>query len=273
VFSYEAGGDCKLYKLDHIVHFVSSPEEAMEQLETQGLHVVAGGKHEQWGTYNALCYFDSAYIELIGIYDREKFLEASTVPFSLHETYAKNYYENGLTRVALSTTTIEEDAKKFQQAGFKVIGPERFSRTRPDGSVVSWQLLHVGSEDLQIDLPFFIQWDQPEQQLQSLRTIQNHPAGPIKIEEVSFVVSNFNTAHALLELYHFEHTQMTNSKLKADVLKIHTPTGTLAFYCPIDEGDVWNMLMERGQSICSIVLAGAIESKVLHVENANYVFQ
>ena len=126
-------------------------------------------------------------------------------------------------------------------------------------------------------MPFFIQWDQPEQQrvqeLKSLGTIQNHPAGPIKIEEVSFVVSNFNTAHALLKLYNFKHTQMTNSKLKADVLKIHTPTGTLAFYCPIDEGDVWNMLRERGQSICSIVLAGAIESKVLHVENANYVFQ
>ena len=266
-----------MYKLDHIVHFVSSPEEAMEQLKTQGLHVVAGGKHEQWGTYNALCYFESSYIELIGIYDREKFQEASSVPFSLHETYAKNDYENGLTRVALSTTTIEEDAIKFQQAGFKVIGPKRFSRTRPDGSVVSWQLLHVGSDNLQLELPFFIQWDESEQQrihqLQSLRTIQNHPAGPIKIEEVSFVVGNFNTARALLQLCNFHHTQMNDSKLKADVLKIHTPTATLAFYCPTDEGDVWDMLMVRGQSICSIVLAGTTESKVIQLENANYVFQ
>ena len=179
--------------------------------------------------------------------------------------------------MALSTTTIAEDAKKFQQLGFNVIGPERFSRTRPDGSIISWQLLYVGSDDLQLDLPFFIQWDEPEQQrvqeLKSLGTIQNHPAGPIKIEEVSFVVSNFNTAHALLKLGHFEQSQMTNQKLKADVLKIHTPTGTLAFYLPTDEGDVWNMLMEKGQSICSIVLAGAAEGKLLHVENANYVFQ
>lgn len=266
-----------MYKLDHIVHFVSNPEEAMEQMKKQGLHVVVGGKHEQWGTHNALCYFDSSYIELIGIYDHEKFQEASRVPFSLHETYAKNHYENGLTRVALSTTTIEEDAKKFQQLGFKVIGPERFSRTRPDGSVVSWQLMHVGSDNLQLDLPFFIQWDQPEQQrvqqLQSLGTIQNHPAGPIKIEEVSFVVSNFNTAHALLKLCHFETTQTTDTKLKADVFKIHTPTGTLAFYSPTDEGDVWNMLMERGQSICSIILAGATTNTVLYVENANYIFE
>ena len=111
------------------------------------------------------------------------------------------------------------------------------------------------------------------QELKSCGTIQNHPAGPIKIEEVSFVVRNFNTAHALLKLGHFEQSQMTDPKLKADVLKIHTPTGTLAFYAPIDEGDVWNILMERGQSICSIVLAGAAESKVIDVENANYVFQ
>ena len=266
-----------MYKLDHIVHFVNSPEKTMEQLKKQGLHVVEGGQHEQWGTYNALCYCDSTYIELIGIYDHEKFRKASRVPLSLHETYVKNYYEDGLTRVALSTTTIEEDAKKFQQMGFNVIGPERFSRTCPDGSVISWQLLYVGSDDLQLDLPFFIQWDQPEQQrvqeLKSCGTIQNHPAGPIKIEEVSFVVRNFNTAHALLKLGHFEQSQMTDPKLKADVLKIHTPTGTLAFYAPIDEGDVWNILMERGQSICSIVLAGAAESKVIDVENANYVFQ
>lgn len=274
---YEARGDFTLYKLDHIVHFVSSPEKTMEQLKKEGLHVVEGGQHEQWGTYNALCYFDSTYIELIGIYDHEKFRKASRVPFSLHETYVKNYYEDGLTRVALSTTTIEADAKKFQQLGFNVIGPERFSRTRPDGSVVSWQLLYVGSDDLQLDLPFFIQWDQPEQQrvqeLKSLGTIQNHPAGPIKMEKVSFVVSNFNTAYALLKLCDFEQSQMTDPKLKADVLKIHTPTGTLAFYSPTDEGDVWNMLMERGQSMCTIVLEGAAESKLLYVENANYVFQ
>ena len=179
--------------------------------------------------------------------------------------------------MALSTTTIEEDAKKFQQMGFNVIGPERFSRTRPDGSIVRWRLLHVGREDLQIDFPFFIQWDQPEQrrlqELKSIGAIQNHSAGPIKIEEVSFVVSNFNTAHVLLELCNFETTQMTDSKLKADVLKIHTSTGTLAFYCPTGEGDVWNMLMESGQSICSIVLTGAMESKVLQFENANYIFQ
>ena len=266
-----------MYKLDHIVHFVSNLEEAMEQLKNQGLHDVIGGKHDQWGTHNALCYFDSSYIELISIYDHEKFQQASLVPFSLHETYAKNHYENGLTRVALSTTTIEDDAKKFQQLGFRVSGPECFSRTRPDGSVVSWQSLHVGSDELQLDLPFFIQWDEPEQQrvqqLQSLRTIQNHPAGPIKLGEVSFVVSNFNTAQALLKLCNFEATKTTDDQLKADVCRIDTPTGTLAFYSPTDEGDVWNMLMERGQSICSVILAGATTNKAFYVENANYVFE
>ena len=274
---YIAKGECKLYKLDHIVHFVERPEEAMEQLKKQNLHVVAGGKHEQWGTYNALCYFDSSYIELIGIYNQEKFQEASSVPFTLHETYAKNHYENGLTRVALSTTTIDKDAEKFRQAGFIVNGPDHFSRTRPDGSVVSWQLLHVGRDDLQIDLPFFIQWDEPEQQrmkqLQSLGAIQSHRAGSLKIEEVSFVVANLHVAEALVKLCDFESTHITDLDLNAEILKIDTPTGALAFYAPTDEGEVWDMLMERGQKICSLILAGASEDKVIHFENANYVFK
>lgn len=31
-----------MYKLDHIVHFVESPEEAAEGLRSEGLHVVPG---------------------------------------------------------------------------------------------------------------------------------------------------------------------------------------------------------------------------------------
>ena len=58
-----------MYKIDHIVHFVDNPEEAIKDLRKNGLHVVQGGRHEQWGTYNALCYFNTAYIELIGIHD------------------------------------------------------------------------------------------------------------------------------------------------------------------------------------------------------------
>lgn len=265
-----------MYKLDHIVHFVESPEEAAEGLRSEGLHVVPGGKHEQWGTYNALCYFEESYIELINIYDQEKFKEASTIPYTLHETYARNQFENGLTRVAISTTTIEQDAEQFKRAGYDVIGPDRFSRTRPDGSIVSWQLLHIGDQNNQIDLPFFIQWDQPEEDrvedMKERGIIHEHAAGPLQIAEVSYIVSNFEMARILLQLCRLESTLKIDEKTNAEVLTIYTPSGNLSFYRPYDDGAVWDVLLENGPGLHTVVLKGAREERVLHFQNAIYMF-
>ena len=265
-----------MYKIDHIVHFVDNPEEAIKDLRKNGLHVVQGGRHEQWGTYNALCYFNTAYIELIGIHDEEKFREAASVPYTLHETYARRNHRNGLVRVAISTTTIEEDARKFQEAGFEVVGPDHFSRTRPDGSVVGWQLLHVGSKDGPVELPFFIQWDQPEEErfeeMQTAGIIQEHEAGPLQIAEVSYIVPKFEAVRELLQLCKLESTVETNEELKSDVLTVRTPTGNLAFYCPYDEGEIWDVLMEEGAGLHTLVLEGASKEHVLHYENASYLF-
>jgi hypothetical protein len=265
-----------MYKLDHIVHFVNSPEQAMDELRVQGLHVVPGGKHEQWGTYNALCYFNAAYIELISIYDQEKFKKAASIPYTLHKTYAQNNCENGLTRVAISTMTIEEDAERFRKAGYDVIGPDQFSRTRPDGSIVSWQLLHIGDKDTQIDLPFFIQWDQPEEErieeMKNRGIIAEHDAGPLKIAEVSYIVSNFETAQNLLQLCPLESTLKIDEGMKAEIMTIYTPSGNLSFYRPYDEGEVWDVLMEEGPGFYTAALKGAYEERSLHFQNANYVF-
>lgn len=265
-----------MYKLDHIVHFVESPEEAMKELQAEGLHVVPGGKHEQWGTYNALCYFNEAYIELIGIYDQQKFKEAAAIPYTLHETYARNNGKNGLTRVAISTTTIEEDAERFRKAGYEVTGPERFSRTRPDGSLISWQLLYVGYENRSIDLPFFIQWDEPEDErikdMKDRGIIDDHAVGHVKIAEISYIVSNFEMVRMLQQLCRLEHTLNVDEEMKVEVMTVHTPSGNLSFYCPYDEGDAWNMLMEEGPGLYTVVLTGAQKEHVLHFHNANYLF-
>lgn len=265
-----------MYKLDHIVHFVEKPEEAMEELRAEGLHVVPGGKHEQWGTYNALCYFNEIYIELIGINDHKKFKEAAAIPYTLHETYARNNFKNGLTRVAISTTAIQEDAERFRAAGYDVIGPDRFSRTRPDGSLVSWQLLHVGNKNAQIDFPFFIQWElQEEERVNDMKErgiIDKHAAGHLKIADVSYIVSNFEMARSLLHLCHLENTIKVDEEMKVEVMTVHTPSGNLSFYRPYDEGDVWNALMENGPGLYTVVLTGAKEERVLYFQNANYLF-
>lgn len=265
-----------MFYLDHIVHFVDRPEVAMERLIEQGLHVVNGGRHEQWGTYNTLCYFDLTYIELIGIYDEGKFELAVKEPYTLHETYEKNHRQNGFLRIALRTSTIEEDAKAFHKAGFEVFGPERFSRKRPDGSVVSWQLLHIGKQNSEMDYPFFIQWDLTDeerlQEMKELGILAKHDEGDLQIAEVSYLVANLKPAYELQKLLQLPSTTNIFEESNVEIYRIHTPTGDIAFYKPIGDGESWDAFLDLNMGLHTVVLKGATKEKYVAFENANYVF-
>lgn len=179
------------FELDHIVHFVESPELAAKEFQQAGLLAVAGGTHEMWGTYNALCYLGLSYIELIGVFDEELLEKSSKQRYSLHETYKQKGYQNGLTRLALRVDNIQEVAEMFRAQGYDVYGPEVFSRVKPDGNIVAWQLLHVGKTDQEIDLPFFIQWNESDNERLSTLTAQGW-VNKGSIEKVSFLVQDVN---------------------------------------------------------------------------------
>lgn len=267
----------KMYQIDHLVHFVESPEQAIEQLSKEGLHVVAGGKHDAWGTYNSLCYFGSTYIEFIGIFDEELFEQAATKRYTLHESYKKRRRENGLTRFSLRTQNIAEDASKFKEAGFDVIGPEQFSRTTPDGSVVSWQLLHVGKPNSKIEYPFFIQWDlEDEERFEKLKqqnVIAPHEAGQLKIEAVSYILESFKPVELMSTLCGAEFTITTDEQINAEVLTVHLDGGNLDFYRPLGEGEVWDALLEHGKGLYNVLLRGADEEKVVYYDGVSYIFK
>ncbi|WP_332651296.1 VOC family protein [Lysinibacillus sp. 54212] len=266
-----------MYYLDHIVQFVDQPEAAMQYLQEHGLHTVHGGQHTQWGTYNALSYVGSAYIELIGIYDEEQFSVAAKAPYSLHETYEKNHRQNGFNRIALRTTTIEEDAKTFYQAGYDVLGPERFSRTRPDGSIISWQLLHIGKQGTLFDYPFFIQWDLPEQErmqeLTELGILGNHEAGDVEIAEVIHLVQNLEPLYELQKLLQLPSSTVINEESNVEIFTMHTASGNLSYYKPIGEGDGWNAFLDFGNGLHTVVISGAQKEKYITFDHANYVFK
>lgn len=204
-----------MYLLDHIVHFVQKPEAMAEKTKAIGLHTVEGGKHEMWGTYNSLCYFGLSYIEFIGVFDEALIEESAKIPYTLHETYKKRGGQDGFTRIALRTTTIEEDAKKLREKGYEVIGPDSFSRVRPDGSVVAWKLLHFGKKDAPIDFPFLIQWDDSDEErykdLVGNGTIKEHPIGDASIEEIIFHVTDLQWAKEWPDLFHYGVLDSTDS--------------------------------------------------------------
>lgn len=270
-----AGGRI-MYQFDHLVHFVKKPEQAVIDLKNEGLHVVKGGRHEMWGTYNALSYFGLSYIEFIGIDQEAVFQEAAKHPFTLHETYEKNRRQNGLTRTAIRTTSIEEDAKKFVQAGFLVNGPKAFSRTKPDGTVVSWKLLHIGKEDVKAPYPFFIEWDEVDEvreaQLTAQGTMAVHSAGDLKIAEITSILEQTGHLEEFTTLLGIPFGYTTDVENNAEVLWYELSGTHFKFYRPLGDGPVWEAFLEDGPGMYNVTFSGSEEDKIVHYEGANYIF-
>ena len=181
-------------KFDHIVIFVEHLDQAVQFFKEQKFHVVYGGSHPMWGTYNALIYIGESYLELIAIEHEHVFKDAALQPYTLHETYAINERKNGYTRFALRTEQAKVIADKLKNAHFNVHGPDPFSRKTRTGDIIKWQMVHAGVVDRSATLPFIIQWSLPDDvRFSSLRAqniIAPHPLGEIKLSEINIHEGN-----------------------------------------------------------------------------------
>lgn len=266
------------YQFDHLVHFVSSPEAAMAAFNKIGLHAVAGGKHENLGTYNALSYFGLSYIELIGVFDKQLTAAAAGSAYSLRDTFVNDDYSAGLSRIALRSTDLVADAERFRQLGLEVNGPVAMSRKRPDGSLVSWQLLYIGEPGDQLDLPFFIQWDEDDearqQDLTNRAIIAEHPIGKVKLASVGFAVRNLAETVAKWSQYLGVDAEAAfmDESLNAHTQRLPLPGVDLIFYSPNGEGPVLASLEKRGEKPFLVNLAGADQTAEQQIFDASYRF-
>ena len=213
---------------DHLVHQVQSPENMKVFLNKRHIHTVSGGQHTMWGTYNTLSYFGLSYIEQIAVYDHALFEEAAKLPYSLHYTFKQDNERYGFSRIALRTTAIDEEAQRLRALGYEVYGPDACSRTRPDGSVVQWKLLHFGKQGQAIDFPFFIEWADGDEERYAqlvasgaLKTTQN-----ISMESVQFYVQD---AKATTKLWQ-EVLQLPEPDVQSECISLHLPNLRLDFY-------------------------------------------
>jgi hypothetical protein len=263
-----------MYHLDHIVHFVENPKDAISFFEKLGVHVASGGEHPQWGTYNALCYFGLSYIEFIAVQNEEIFQQAAKEPYSLHQSHAIRQRRNEITRICLRTSKIEEDAKMFEQAGFDINGPHRYTRTTPSGEEIGWQLLYIGKKNSKVEYPFFIQWEVEDQQryeqLIKNDTIKLHKAGSLTLNEICYLMDNFEPILEVCALCNVAVAIETDEKLNASVATVQLEQTKLSFYKPLGDGELWDVVMEFGIGISHIVLAGANETRAVTYENGEY---
>ncbi|MFD1453914.1 MULTISPECIES: VOC family protein [Oceanobacillus] len=265
------------FQFDHLVHFVDSPEEARDELKELGLHAVDGGKHDNGGTYNALSYFDLSYIELIGVFDKH-LADQPAEKYSLGYTFQKDNYASGLSRIALRSRNLEKEAERLKSLGLEVIGPVPLGRKRPDGSMISWKLLFAGDPEEELALPFFIEWEEADEErrqgLKEQGTIFVHKRGALSLASVGIAVKEAKSIiekwSAYLNLEQGE--SFIDEALCATGYLLKLKGGDIIFYEPNGVGMVADTLKRRGEKPFLVNFSGGSTQEQFEVKNALYRF-
>ena len=239
-------------KFDHFVHLTPDPTAALEAFGENGLHAVQGGRHEDLGTYNTLSYFEQlSYVELIGVFDEALARAAGAVKYSLRDTFVQNDYVDGPQRIAVRSSNLQALADRFETLGYEVNGPIDFSRKRPDGSLVTWKLLFAGKQDEPFNLPFFIEWDESDEQraedLAARGVIAEHERGTVSVDGAAFAVSSID---AIIDewatVLQAEKTKKyVDAAWNATAQRLTLPGGDIIFYEPNGEGTVQQALANK----------------------------
>jgi catechol 2,3-dioxygenase-like lactoylglutathione lyase family enzyme len=179
-----------LTRFDHAVVGVRDLDRATALWRDRlGFDAQPGGRHTGRGTYNAIVRFGLDYVELISIYDRGE-IEQRGEDNALALAALLERAEGGLLGFALATDDITGDALRFREAGFAVAGPTPMERLRPDGRLLRWRLLVPRGGSWGRPLPFFIQWDIPDDERLSWEQPGRHANGAGSLVALALTVGD-----------------------------------------------------------------------------------
>jgi len=139
--------------IDHVIYAVDDLDAAAAAMaEREGLGSVPGGRHEGWGTANRIVPLGDSYLELITVVDAE---EAERSEFG--RAVLRGLTEDRpLVGWVVATDDIGAVAERLD------LEVEERSRETVDGSTISWRLVGLERALESRAMPFFIQWDVPE---------------------------------------------------------------------------------------------------------------
>lgn len=148
-----------MMKFDHVIHFIEeTPEEAVRFWTQQNLPAVVGGRHENWGTRNALLYGKDSYIEWLALENRA-IAESADHPL----TQLLLHNGPGFGTVCFRTSSITELDRRLTDAGFQTSGILDGRRRTADGKLIEWKMLFIAEEpSSRLPNPFFIQWNESD---------------------------------------------------------------------------------------------------------------
>lgn len=183
--------------IDHVIIATADPEAAAGDLATRlQLHVSAGGRHEDHGTFNRLVWLGDSYVELMGVFDRRLAAESwwgRQISALLESTGA------AYAGTAFATDDLAGDVDRLRAQGSPISDPTAGQRTRADGEVVRWKTSRVPAPDSELGLLFVIEHDtaaaewRPHER--GARAAQSHPLGtPARLARVELPVSDMRAA-------------------------------------------------------------------------------
>lgn len=142
-------------RLDHVIYAVTDLRSAVHRFADEyGLESVGGGEHREFGTRNAIVPVGQGqFIELMAIAD-----EGSQHPLVLS---LSAWLRGGdhLVAVCLRPDDLDEVSERLS---IQITPAERHN---PEGEVLRWRLAGVQAALGPERLPFFIDWQGAEQQL------------------------------------------------------------------------------------------------------------
>jgi hypothetical protein len=125
--------------IDHLVIAVRDPDAAAVGLERDlGLAFTSGGRHATAGTWNRLAFLGDAYVELIGVFDRELALANPEFPVGRAALALLDAGREGLATWAIAVDDCAASVAKLRDQGSPIGDPVPGSRVRSDGETVRW---------------------------------------------------------------------------------------------------------------------------------------
>ena len=121
--------------VDHVVMGVDDLDRAAEQLaQRHGLTALPGGTHPLWGTANRIVPLGDSYLELVAVVDD------TVADGSAFGTWVRDMAE-GRAGWGFAVRT-HDMAATAERLGIDAVPG---TRTRPDGTVLTWQLslIHI----------------------------------------------------------------------------------------------------------------------------------
>jgi hypothetical protein len=204
--------------MDHLLIGTADLDRGIQWLEGRtGVRAAIGGSHPGRGTRNALLALRGRqYVELIA--------PDPAQPENLAGDL-RSIAEPRVIGWAAATPDVEALAKRIRAMGHEPTAPRAGSRARPDGRVLKWTTLGVGSKFAAggVDpIPFFIQWA-PD----SAHPSSDSPAG-CELASLEFEhpdADDLSDALARLEI----SATVRQSPSAAIVVTLKTPKGAVVF--------------------------------------------